>query len=38
MDQLTHNKAFQADEFAESHLLQRAQKLRHNNFAAEQRR
>lgn len=32
------NKAFQTDEFAVSHLLQKAQKLRHNNFAAEQRR
>jgi hypothetical protein len=34
----TPNKAFQTDEFAVSHLLQKAQKLRHNNFAAEQRR
>lgn len=32
------NKAFQTDEFAVSHLLQRVQKLRHNKFAAEQRR
>jgi hypothetical protein len=32
------NKAFQTDEIAVSHLLQKAQKLRHNNFAAEQRR
>jgi hypothetical protein len=32
------NKAFQTDEVAVSHLLQKAQKLRHNNFAAEQRR
>ena len=32
------NKALQTDEIAVSHLLQTAQKLRHNNFAAEQRR
>lgn len=32
------NKAFQTDEVAVSHLLLKAQKLRHNNFAAEQRR
>jgi hypothetical protein len=32
------NKAFQRDEIAVSHLLQKAQKLRHNNFAPEQRR
>jgi hypothetical protein len=32
------NKAFQTDEIAVSHLLQKAQKLRHSNFAAEQRR
>jgi hypothetical protein len=32
------NKAFQADKIAVSHLLQKAQKLRHINFAAEQRR
>jgi hypothetical protein len=32
------NKAFQTDEFVVSHLLQRAQKLRHYNFAVEQRR
>lgn len=32
------NKAFQTDKVAVSHLLQRAQKLRHSNFAAEQRR
>ena len=32
------NKAFQTDKVAVSHLLQRAQKMRHNNFAAEQRR
>jgi hypothetical protein len=32
------NKAFQTDKVALSHLLQTAQKLRHNNFAAEQRR
>jgi hypothetical protein len=32
------NKAFQTDKIAVSHLLQKAQKLRHNNFAAEQRR
>lgn len=31
------NKAFQTDEVAVPHLLQKAQKLRHNNFAAEQR-
>jgi hypothetical protein len=30
------NKAFQTDKIAVSHLLQKAQKLRHNNFAAEQ--
>jgi hypothetical protein len=29
---------FQTDEVAVSHLLQKAQKLRHDNFAAEQRR
>ena len=33
-----HNKAFQTDKVAVSHLLQKAQKLRHSNFAAEQRR
>jgi hypothetical protein len=33
-----YNKAFQTDEFAMSHLLQKAQKLRHGNFAVEQRR
>jgi hypothetical protein len=32
------NKAFQRDEVAVSHLLQKAQKLRHSNFAPEQRR
>lgn len=32
------NKAFQTDEFAVSNLLQKAQKLRHRNFAAGQRR
>ena len=32
------NKAFQTDKAAVSHLLQRAQELRHNNFAPEQRR
>lgn len=32
------NKAFQRDKVAVSHLLQRAQKLCHNNFAPEQRR
>jgi len=32
------NKAFQMDKIAVTHLLQRAQKLRHNNFAREQRR
>jgi hypothetical protein len=32
------NKTFQTDKVAVSHLLQKAQKLRHNNFAAEQRR
>ena len=32
------NKSFQRDEFVVSHLLQRAQKLRHNNFAPEQGR
>lgn len=31
------NKALQADKVAVSHLLQAAQKLRHNNFATEQR-
>jgi hypothetical protein len=34
----TPNKAFQTDKVAVSHLLQKAQKLRHNKFAAEQRR
>jgi hypothetical protein len=33
-----HNKAFQTDKVAVSHLLQKAQKLRHDNFAAKQRR
>jgi hypothetical protein len=37
-DMVEHNKAFQTDEIAVSHLLQKAQKLRHDNFAAEQRR
>lgn len=32
------NKAFQRDAIAVSHLLQRAQKLRHGNCAPEQRR
>ena len=32
------NKAFQRDEIAVSHPFQNAQKLRHSNFAAEQRR
>jgi hypothetical protein len=32
------NKAFLRDKVAVSHLLQKAQKLRHNSFAAEQRR
>ena len=32
------DKAFQTDEFAVSHLLQKVQKLRHDNFAVEQRR
>jgi hypothetical protein len=32
------NKAFQRDKFAVSHLLQKAQKLRHGKFAAEQNR
>ena len=32
------NKAFQTDEVVVSHLLQKTQKLRHGNFAAEQRR
>jgi len=32
------NKAFQRDKVAVSHLLQKAQKLRHSNFAPEQRR
>lgn len=32
------NKAFQLDKVAVSHLLQKAQKLRHSNFAPEQRR
>src|SRR5690554_1154426 len=32
------NKAFQTDKVAVSHLLQKAQKPRHANFAAEQRR
>jgi len=32
------NKAFQTDKVAVSHLLLRTQKLRHSNFAAEQRR
>ena len=32
------NKAFQTDKVVVSHLLQMAQKMRHNNFAAEQRR
>jgi uncharacterized protein (TIGR02246 family) len=32
------NKAFQMDKVIVSHLLQKAQKLRHNNFAAEKRR
>jgi hypothetical protein len=33
-----HNKAFQTDKVAVSHLLQKAQKLRHGNCAPEQRR
>ena len=32
------NKAFQRDATAVSHLLQKAQKLRHGNCAPEQRR
>ena len=32
------NKAFQMDAIAVSHLLQKAQKLRHGNSAPEQRR
>jgi hypothetical protein len=32
------NKAFQGDAIAVSHLLQKAQKLRHGNSAPEQRR
>ena len=32
------NKAFHTDEMAVSHLLQKAQKLRHGNFAGEQDR
>jgi hypothetical protein len=32
------NKAFQRDAIGVSHLLQKAQKLRHSNFAREQRR
>jgi hypothetical protein len=36
--QIPHNKALQTDKVAVSHLLQRAQKVRHNNFAVEQRR
>jgi hypothetical protein len=32
------NKAFQTDEAAASHSLQRAQNLHHGNFATEQRR
>ena len=35
---VTPNKALQTDKVAVSHLLQNAQKLRHSNFAAEQRR
>ena len=38
MSQHTHNKAFQRDAIAVSHLLQKAQKLRHGNSAPEQRR
>jgi hypothetical protein len=38
MELVPYNKAFQTDEIAVSHLLQKAQKLRYNNFAAEQRR
>lgn len=38
MKQPLSNKAFQRDKVAVSHLLQKAQKLRHNNFAPEQRR
>jgi hypothetical protein len=37
-EQVMPNKAFQTDELAMSHLLQKTQKLRHGNFAAEQRR
>jgi len=32
------NKAFQMEKVTVSHLLQKAQKLRHGNFAVEQRR
>lgn len=32
------NKAFQLDKIAVTYLLQKAQKLRHGNFALEQRR
>jgi hypothetical protein len=32
------NKAFHTDKIAVSHLLQKAQKLRHGNFAGEQDR
>lgn len=32
------NKALQTDKIAASHLLQKAQKLRHNNFAVDKRR
>jgi len=38
INKLRANKAFQTDEIAVSQLLQKAQKLRHDNFAAEQRR
>ena len=38
MVRVTHNKSFQRDQAAVSHLLQKAQKLRHENLAPEQGR